>query len=191
MPSKSTIDNIFLLRQINEKYREYAKTSWHVFIDYTQAYDSIHRSSLWNILRSFHIPEKLISFMKLCYTSSRGMVRVGGELTDVFHIETGLRQGYPLSCMLFNRALERVMRNTPHEDMIIITNGLKCDRAAYADDSDLIVETYRGRDAQITHFNQVGVREGLSVNEPKTKSMKVSREVRDEDFIDLGGFMLE
>ena len=192
MPSKSTIDNIFLLRQINEKYREYARTSWHIFIDYTQAYDSIHRDSLWSILREFNIPEKIIRMIRLCYNNSKGMVRVGGELTDVFQVETGLRQGCPLSCMLFNIALEWVMRNTPHEnDMIAFRNGFKCDRLAYADDSDLMGESYEGRDTQLTNFNSCGVRVGLSISEPKTKAMKASREERTEDFIDLGNFLLE
>ena len=61
---KSTIDNIFVLRQLNEKYREYGRTAWHIYVDYKQAYDSVHRPSLWNILRCFEIPEKLISLIK-------------------------------------------------------------------------------------------------------------------------------
>ena len=192
MPTKSTIDNIFLLRQINEKYREFAKTSWHVFIDYTQAFDSIHRESLWTILRSFQVPEKLIRLIKLCYRNSRGMARVGGDLTDIFHVETGLRQGCPLSCILFNCALEWVMRHTPPEnDVISLTNGLRCDRAAYADDSDLMGESWQARDRHLAGFDSNGRRIGLSISEPKRKAMKASREARTEDYIELGGFLLE
>ena len=130
--------------------------------------------------------------IQLCYNNCRGSVRVGGELTDEFHVVTGLCQGCPLSCMLFNLTLEWVMRSTPHEDdLITMTNGLECDRAAYADDSDLMGETFVGRDAQISNFNANGGRVGLSINETKTKVMKMSRELRWEDFIDLGGFIFE
>ena len=52
----STIDNIFTLRQIGEKYWEFGKKVWHIFIDYSQAYNSVHRSSLFNILTFFGIP---------------------------------------------------------------------------------------------------------------------------------------
>ena len=57
VPGKSTVDNIFILRQLTEKYREYGQSSWHVFIDYRQAYDSVHRPSLWVILQQFQVPQ--------------------------------------------------------------------------------------------------------------------------------------
>ena len=192
IPEKSTIDNIFIIRQINEKYREYGKTAWHIYVDYKQAYDSVHRSSLWNILRSFSIPEKLIKLTKACYANSRGRVRVGGDLTEPFSVASGLRQGCPLSCILFNLTLEWVLRNTRRPpDPIRLTNGVECDCLAYADDADLREEGYRGIDAHVTSFDGSGKRVGLEISEGKTKAMKMAREGREEDFIDIGGLMLE
>ena len=74
IPSKSRIDSIFILRQINEKYREFDKQVWHVFVDFAMAYDSIHRESLWHILRSFKVPEKLIRVLKVCYSTKEQQV---------------------------------------------------------------------------------------------------------------------
>ena len=48
-PGKSTIDNIISLCQMREKYWEYNKDLWHVFVDFKQYYDSVHRTSMWNI----------------------------------------------------------------------------------------------------------------------------------------------
>ena len=70
VPGKSTIDNIFALRLLNEKYREYGRTAWHVFVDYKQAYDSVHRPSLWAILRHFHVPGNLIRLIQSCTTTA-------------------------------------------------------------------------------------------------------------------------
>ena len=77
MKDKSTVDNIFLLRQMGEKYWEFDKTIWHVFVDFSQAYDSVHRHSLWNILTEFRVPRKLIQLIRACYTNTQGKVRVG------------------------------------------------------------------------------------------------------------------
>ena len=163
-----------------------------MYVDYRQAYDSIHRPALWNILRYFKIPEKLIRVIRSLYNNSRGRVKVAGELTEVFGVETGLRQGCPLSCVLFNLTLEWILRHTPpSQDAVCMTNGVSCDRLGYADDLDLMGETYRGRDTQMARFNQAGQKAGLQVSEEKTKVMKASREDREEDFIVLDDFVLE
>ncbi|XP_068202444.1 uncharacterized protein [Palaemon carinicauda] len=52
---RSTIDQIFSLRQVIEKYWEYNKQQTNLFIDFKQVYDSIHRTSTWNIMRKFGI----------------------------------------------------------------------------------------------------------------------------------------
>ena len=192
IPSRSTVNNIFILRQISEKCWEFNRDVWHVFVDFKQAYDSVHRASMFNILRYFNIPEKLIRMVQVCYHNTRGRVKVGGELTDDFEVRTGLKQGCPLSCLLFNLTLEWVMRQTPSEgDEVRMTNGVSCDRLAYADDVDLLGEGFVGRDRQMRNFRMAAERVGLEVNESKTKVMKVSRDERDEEVVNVGGFVLE
>ena len=191
-PGKSTIDQIFILRQLSEKYREFGRESWHIFVDFAQAYDSVHRESLWNILRSFHIPEQLIRVIKACYGNTRGRIRVGGDLTEAFTIRTGLKQGCPLSCLLFNLVLEWAMRRTPTEqDAMRLSNDFECDRLAYADDVDFMGEGYRARDRQMTTFRSAARRTGLEANEVKTKAMRAGRDRRDVDFIVMDDLMLE
>ena len=77
------------------------------------------------------------------------------------------------------------------QDEVTFTNGASCDRLAYADDADLMGETYLGRDRQLEAFNRSGRKAGLEISEGKSKAMKMSRIARSEDFIELGGFLLE
>jgi len=44
---RSTIDQIFVLRQILEKTREYNIDTYHIFIDFRTAYESIIRPKLY------------------------------------------------------------------------------------------------------------------------------------------------
>ena len=80
-----------MLRQLSEKYWEFDKEIWHVFVDFKQAYDSLHRPSMWYILCSFGIPEKLIRLIQMCYRNVRGRVKIGGEITEFFKIREGLK----------------------------------------------------------------------------------------------------
>jgi len=44
---RSVIDNIFVLKIINEKLWVYNQSVQYLFIDFQEAYDSVHRDTLW------------------------------------------------------------------------------------------------------------------------------------------------
>ena len=76
-----------------------------LFIDFKKAYDSVRREVLYNILMEFWIPKKLIRLIKMCLTETYSRVRVGKNLSDMFPIRNGLKQGDALSPLLFKFAL--------------------------------------------------------------------------------------
>ena len=76
-----------------------------LFIDFKKAYDSVRREVLYNILIEFGIPTKLIRLIKMCLTAMYSRVWVGKNLSDMFPIKNGLKQGDALSPLLFNFAL--------------------------------------------------------------------------------------
>ena len=57
---KSTTDQIFTMWQIMEKMAEYRYDTYHLFIDFKAAYDSIASVKLYDAMRSFGILAKLI-----------------------------------------------------------------------------------------------------------------------------------
>ena len=56
---KSCGDHIFTLRQILEQCQEWNTPFYANFVDFEKAFDSIHRESLWCILRHYGIPPRL------------------------------------------------------------------------------------------------------------------------------------
>jgi hypothetical protein len=63
--NRSTIDQIFYVRQILEKKWEYNGTVHQLFIDFTKAYVSVGREVLYNIIIEFGIPRKLVELIKM------------------------------------------------------------------------------------------------------------------------------
>ena len=59
-PNRSTIDNIFIVRQIFEQSHEHNIDLYNVVVDYTHAFDSVHRNKLIECLKKFDVPDKLI-----------------------------------------------------------------------------------------------------------------------------------
>ena len=54
--NRSTADHIPCIRHILEKKWEYSEAVRHLFIDFKEAYDSVRREVLYNILNEFEIP---------------------------------------------------------------------------------------------------------------------------------------
>src|ERR1043165_7461975 len=81
---RSTIDQLFVIRQLAEKYYEKNKTLYNNFIDFRQAFDSVWQQGLWQVLRSYGIPEGLVQLLEDLYSKSMSAVRVDGELSRWF-----------------------------------------------------------------------------------------------------------
>ena len=65
---------------------------------------------MYNILIEFEVPQKLVRLIKMCLTETYSIVWVGKNLSDMFPIRNGLKQGDALLPLLFNFALEYAIR---------------------------------------------------------------------------------
>ena len=63
-------------------------------------------------MRQYGISTKLVRLMKALYHDTQSTVRVEGELTEWFRVNTGIRQGCLMSPMLFNVYIDHVVRKS-------------------------------------------------------------------------------
>jgi hypothetical protein len=110
---KSNTDQIYTLQQILEKTRKYNIETHHLFIDFRTAYDSINRNQLYIAMKEFNFANKLTRLVKLTMENSQCHIKLESELSKPLNTTNGLRQGNSLlACLLFNTALEKVIRNS-------------------------------------------------------------------------------
>ena len=82
---------------------------------------------------------KCYKFIEQLYLSSKACVRVDGELSESFSIEKGVRQGCPLSPILFNLFINDIFNKC--DDCGITIEGKKCCGGLFADDIVLCTPT--------------------------------------------------
>lgn len=175
--NRSTIDQLFTLRQLLEKGWEYNRPIHNLFIDFRQAYDSVERSQVWNAMAEFSIPKKLIRMTKVCMEGGISKVRVNNKLSSSFEINSGLKQGDALSPLLFNLVLEKAMRSAEIKTELLSAQGPKL-LLAYADDIDLVGDSTLSTKDIFNKVEGATSKVGLKINEEKTKYMCINRTTR-------------
>ena len=129
--NRSTIDNIFAIRQTQEKAYEYYIHLHNLYIDFKQAFDSINRDRMLNDLVILGLPKKLVRLISVTMTGPKATVRVDNQYTPAFPITNGMRQGDALSSILFDLVLEAIFQNKNITEYIGTKNT---QMFAYADD---------------------------------------------------------
>lgn len=74
---RSTIEQIFVLRNVVEQAVEWNSSLYVCFVDYEKAFDSVHGKTLWKIMESYGIPSKLVRMVNTMYDGSQCAVVEG------------------------------------------------------------------------------------------------------------------
>ncbi|KAH6591874.1 hypothetical protein BASA50_008474 [Batrachochytrium salamandrivorans] len=83
--------------------RQIADLNSHIaFIDISKAFDTVPIHALLFKLRCIGIPAITMNFLSALYSTSNARIRSGSLLSDPFPVQRGVRQGCPLSGLLFN-----------------------------------------------------------------------------------------
>ncbi|KAH6579045.1 hypothetical protein BASA60_003414 [Batrachochytrium salamandrivorans] len=80
-----------------------------LFIDIRKAFDTVPVGALLWKLQNMGFPRRTLAFLKALYTSSSARARAGSLLSDPFPVQRGVRQGCPLSGLLFNLFINDIL----------------------------------------------------------------------------------
>lgn len=97
----STVDHIFLIKNIIDLFLWKKKFVFCLFIDYKKAFDTVWRDGLWYKLIKSNIRGKIFNVIKNMYSNIKSCVKVNQKLSDTFVCMKGVRQGENLSPLLF------------------------------------------------------------------------------------------
>ena len=173
---RSCVDQIFVLRTIIEQSLEWNSSLYINFIDFEKAFDSVHHTTLWNILRSYGFPSKVINILSSMYANNRCCVRHGGQHSEWFQVKSGVRQGCVISPLLFNIVIDWVMKRATSDKPRGITwkDFRHLEDEDFADDLALISHAQKDMQEKTSRTETEASSTGLGVSQPKSKVMRVN-----------------
>jgi len=179
IPNRSIFDHIRLAKAILN-YTEVTEEDGAILaLDQEKAYDKIRHNYLWKTLEAFRLPQPFIQTIKALYRNARTKVAINGVFSETFRVRRGVRQGDPLSCPLFDLAIEPLaccICADPNIKGIMvpgIENAIKI--MLFADDTDLFLN----KDDQLDHIQRILDKwckgSGARFNIEKTKIIPIGK----------------
>lgn len=99
---RGTVDAIYALKTaIGEQIERRGKKAYLFFADLKGAFDSIDRQKIWEVMERKGVSKGLISAIKRLYEETGCKIVVNREVCGDFMTRKGVRQGCPLSAILF------------------------------------------------------------------------------------------
>ena len=181
---RSTIEQIFNLRILCERYLQHQQDLFHVFIDFKKAFDRFLHEALWATIKKYNISTNLIQVIKNLYNKATSAVLFNSSIGDWFRTTAGVRQGCLLSPTLFNIFLERIMTDAleDHEGSVSF-GGKTITNLRFADDIDGLPGEEEGLANLVEHLDKASTAYGMEFSGEKTKVMTnttsgINREIK-------------
>ena len=166
--------NIRLLSDIME-YLDAKKTSGLLlFIDFEKAFDSLEWDFVAKTLKVFNFGPNVKRWISMFYSGVQSAVMNGGFLTNYFNISRGVRQGCPLSPLLFILAAELLaikIRQEPNCRGISLPDDQEVKISQFADDTTIVTKNAESLKPYLQILDHFGSISGLKLNKKKTKAM--------------------
>ena len=179
--NRSTTSQILTIGRILVCVRAKNLQATLVFVDFTKAFDSIHRGKMEQIILAHGLPKETVAAITILYRNTKVKVRSSDGDTEYFDIVAGVLQGDTLAPYVFIICLDYVLRTSIDK---IRENGFELTKkrsrrypakiitdADYTDDIAILANTPNQAETVLHSLERAAAGIGLYVNAHKTEYM--------------------
>jgi hypothetical protein len=166
-----------MIEHMQEQYEmgDTPKKGALIFLDFEKAFDRVDHDFMFMVLSKMGYPPQFTNWVKLLYSGATATVRVNNVDSNKFDIHSGVKQGCPLSPLLFACVVEtmaNLLRNCEAIEGIVSPRGRMTKLSQCADDTTLtlqnVLESLPAALEMIEIFCQVSC---MKLNVDKTEGM--------------------
>ena len=185
--SRRTDNNMFMLDRMVEIAKVRGECFYIGFMDMEKAYDRVNRRKLFEVKRSYGIHEKLVKTIASVYEDSRVKFELNEFIADWCKSDSGVRQGCPLSPLLFSINVRELGMTVQKSDngfkyVSVGENGEVEDKTVagfiYADDLCLCASSEDGLQRVMDEIANSIAEYGMKLSERKSKVVCINGTVQ-------------
>lgn len=177
VPGRQIKDSIRMLQLLPALLNCRAESAVAVFTDFTKAYDTVDRTFLCMVADTLGVGAGFQQWMKTLLTNTYTRAIVNGFLSGAYKCEAGVRQGCPLSPLLYLFVGQALWCWLKHNNIGIQVADYSLTSTQYADDAEPFLPAL----TQVPHFqrcmNEFAAASGQHLNISKTQLLPIGQHV--------------
>ena len=135
---RSTVDQALILHEVLLRRKRAGQDTFLCFVDFRKAFDTVWHAGLWKRMWDSGIRGKAWRVVRNLYSSINACVKLGDCTSRNVSMRQGVRQGCPLSPILFNLFVEKLAERLRQSGFGAKVKGIDLESLLYADDVVLI-----------------------------------------------------
>ena len=177
--NRRTTDALYIILSTSLIANKNKTPIYLAFVDLAKAFDSINHNLLWLKLSAMGISTKMLKLLQHMYRTARSVVSYDGFTSSEFPCHKGVRQGCPLSPLLFSLFISDLEHELLANSSGKVRIGEQEVRVImFADDLVLLAETSAGLQQSLSALYHYCHSWQLTINADKSKVMIFSKTSR-------------
>lgn len=169
--------NIRLIQDIIDYAEKSNITGAILFLDFAKAFDTVEWEFMFSALRNFGFKDSFMKWISILYTDISCLITNNGWFSEPVKITRGIRQGCPISALLFVITVEilamKIRQNENiHGIQIKQSQSRQFKISQLADDTTLFLKTKTDITASLNLIEVFGSLSGLILNRGKSQGLK-------------------
>lgn len=177
MPAEGCLEHNYLLQEALTKSKESGSQLVVSWLDLRNAFGSVPHAAIFHVLRLHGLPPGLLDIIQDLYEGCTTTITTATGETDAVDMRAGVKQGDPLSPIVFNLVIEVIIRSILAQSDLhgfpLHDHRISC--LAYADDLVLMSQSLEGAQKLLDAAGASAEWLGLRFNATKCATLHVFR----------------
>lgn len=174
---RSIHHHVRFLADLQDLVTSRAEEAYALFLDFQKAFDRVNWDYMFRLLERMGIGIGFTRWVKLLYTDPLAHLLINGVIQPALHPSRGVKQGDPLSALLFILTIEPLgnMLRSHEEYGVCLNDNDTATSLFFADDSTLIGSSITNLQAQLETVEKYCQGSGARLNLSKSVLLALNR----------------